>query len=288
MIENIVVFGSDGMLGQYIVSFFKNFTPLNVLSFNRKIYDIEKNTKQELKILFKTNKIDEKTVVVNAAGLIPHAGIFTIDIYNKINTLFPKILSEICDEFGAHLIHPTTDCVYSGKDGNYNEHSKHDVLSNYGQSKSKGEEINATIIRTSIIGENKKGISLVEWIKSNRGKKVYGYTNHYWNGITCLQYAKIIWHIILKNLFWKGVRHIFSPNVVSKAELINLVNNEYNLELDIIQIGDPTVFYESTDPFVKKCDRSLGSIYTFCKSLYIPELKDQIHEMRLFSHILFK
>jgi dTDP-4-dehydrorhamnose reductase len=246
-------------------------------------YDIQKDTKQDLRTLFKENNVNKRTVVINAAGLIPHAGTFTVESYDKINTKFPKTLSEICEEFGAELIHPTTDCVYSGNEGNYNERSTHDVLSEYGQSKSKGENINATIIRTSIIGENKKKISLIEWIKSNKGKKVFGYTNHYWNGITCLQYAKIIWYIISKGLFWKGVRHVFSPTVVSKAELIKMVNDEYNLQLLMTEIGDPVIMYESTDPYVKKCDRSLNSVYDFCNSLNIPELREQIHEM---SHIL--
>lgn len=286
--ENIVVFGSNGMLGSYIVCYFSHFTSLKVIPLTRKDYDIQKNTKQDLRTLFEKNRLNKKTVVINAAGLIPHAGTFTVELYDKINTEFPKILSEICNEFGAELIHPTTDCVYSGNQGNYNEHSKHDVLSEYGQSKSKGENINATIIRTSIIGENKNGISLVEWIKNNKGKKVYGYTNHYWNGITCLQYAKIIWYIVSKGMFWKGVRHVFSPNVVSKAELIKMVNDEYNLQLLITEIGDPVIFYESTDPYVRKCDRSLTSVYDFCNLLDIPNLKDQIHEMRLFTHILLE
>lgn len=286
--ESIVVFGSDGMLGSYIVCFFRHFTPLTVIPLTRKHYDIQKNTKQDLKILFEKNKVNEKTVVFNAAGLIPHAGIFSPEHYYKINTEFPKTLSEICNEFGAQLIHPTTDCVYSGNHGNYDEHSKHDVLSEYGQSKSKGENINASVIRTSIIGENKKGISLVEWIKSNKGKKVYGYTNHFWNGITCLQYAKIIWYIVSKQFFWTGVRHVFSPNVVSKSELIKMINKEYNLELNIVEIGDPVISYESTDPFVKKCDRSLCSIYNFCNELEIPDLKEQIREMKIFSNILLE
>ena len=53
------------------------------------------------------------------------------------------------------MIHVTTDCVFSGKDGNYNENSIHDETNDYGISKSLGELCDTTIIRTSIIGENK-------------------------------------------------------------------------------------------------------------------------------------
>ena len=65
----------------------------------------------------------------------------------KINTLFPYILSEIGERNSANIIHITTDCVWSGKEGNYNEDSPHDALDVYGKTKSLGEPGNCTVIR---------------------------------------------------------------------------------------------------------------------------------------------
>ena len=71
------------------------------------------------------------------------------------------------------LIHITTDCVFTGLTGFYTETSTHDSLDIYGKTKSLGEPEKATVIRTSIIGEelyNKK--SLLEWVKTNKNNRI--------------------------------------------------------------------------------------------------------------------
>ena len=142
-----------------------------------------------------------------------------------VNSLFPRLLSNYCESKEIKLIHPTTDCVYTGLKGDYNENDNYDVSDVYGMSKALGETHNCTTIRTSIIGEesvNKR--SLVEWVKSEKGNSIFGFTNHYWNGLTCLQFAKVCDKIISENIFWKGIRHIHS-NKVSKYELVSIIHH---------------------------------------------------------------
>jgi dTDP-4-dehydrorhamnose reductase len=110
------------------------------------------------------------------------------------------------------MIHPTTDCVYSGLKGSYNEDDKYDVSDVYGMSKAMGEPSNCTVIRTSIIGEeleNKK--SFLEFVR-NSDSEINGWDDHYWNGITCYQYCKII-----DKKFWGTVGCVDSLTVKSSA-----------------------------------------------------------------------
>ena len=149
------------------------------------------------------------------------------------------------------MIHITTDCVFSGKKGNYIETDEHDITDVYGRTKSLGEPNNCTIIRTSIIGEEKgQSRSLVEWIKSVKNEEVNGFVNHRWNGVTCLQLSKVIEEIINNNLWWSGVRHIHSPNWVNKGQLVNMVSDIYDLNV--------TVNLVDTD---ERVNRTLSSIY---------------------------
>jgi dTDP-4-dehydrorhamnose reductase len=173
----------------------------------------------------------------------------------------------ICDKIGANMIHITTDCVFDGKLGKYNEDSQHTETNDYGISKSLGELCDATIIRTSIIGEeitNKR--SLLEWVRNNQGSKINGFTQHYWNGVTCLELAKVVLEVIGKELYWKGVRHLFSPTSVTKYELVKMISDVYELYIEVVQ-------YE-TD----KVDKTLSTIYD--KQFEIKELLEQVKELK--------
>jgi len=262
----IILFGSNGMLGNYIQRFFFNLE--KVVPLTRNDYDLsELNIVTLEKMLINEKHLEKDDILINCAGVIPQSSkerTLNTRLYFTINSLFPVILSQICDKVGAKMIHITTDCVFSGKDGNYNELSHHDEKNDYGMSKPLGELCKATIIRTSIIGEevnNKR--SLLEWVKSNRDKEIDGFVNHFWNGVTCLQLAKIIFKIIQDNLYWDGVRHIFSPKSVSKYELVSMINEQYDLNIKINEYSTVRI------------DKTLNTLYETNNIFNIPDLKEQ-------------
>jgi dTDP-4-dehydrorhamnose reductase len=233
----IYLFGSTGMLGGYVFNVLKN--TYNTICINRDIFDINNDSWEKLEIILEKN-LNKNDIIINCAGIIPQkTPVTNYREYIRVNTLFPHKLNEIANLLKLKFIHITTDCVYDGLKGNYTELDNHTSTNIYGISKSLGEPHDSTIIRTSIIGEEITGKkSLLEWVKSNKNGKINGYKNHYWNGVTCLTLAKIINEIIDKNLFWKGVKHIYSPDVVSKYELCCFINKIYNLNIMITEIDD--------------------------------------------------
>ena len=265
----IFIFGSNGMLGNYVKSYLSKH--YDICALTRNDYDLSKLNINSLEELLLNKPLKKDDVVINCAGVIPQASkqrSLNSKLYFTINSLFPVILSQLCKKYGAKMIHITTDCVFSGKDGLYNELSEHDETNDYGMSKSLGELCDATIIRTSIIGEeltNKR--SLLEWVKSNNGKEINGYTNHFWNGVTCLELSKIIYKIINENLYWSGVRHIFSPRSVSKFELVSMINEIYKLDIKINLFN------------TEKVDKTITTIYDTNNLFNIPELKEQIRDL---------
>lgn len=272
----IFIFGSNGMLGNYVKSYLSQY--YKIFSLTRNDYDLSKLNINFLEELLLNKSLEKDDIVINCAGVIPQAckqRSLNSKLYFTINSLFPVILSQLCDKYGARMIHITTDCVFSGKDGNYNELSEHDETNDYGMSKSLGELCKATIIRTSIIGEeltNKR--SLLEWVKSNKEKEINGFTQHYWNGVTCLQLAKIIYKVIKDDLYWEGTRHIFSPKSVSKFELVSIINEVYDLNITVV-------------PFeTEKVDKTLITIYNTNSIFNIYSLKEQIIELNKYTDIL--
>ena len=266
MNKKIFILGSDGMLGRYLYKYMSEI--YDICQINRNKYDVLKDNFNELKKILIPN-----TILINCIGIIPQKNEKENKTYIKINSIFPNMLSVLCDELDIKFIHITTDCVFSGKKGNYIESDIHDEINIYGLSKSLGEPNNITVIRTSIIGEELKSKkSLLEWVKSNNYKEIDGYIDYYWNGVTCLQLAKIINHIIKNDLYWKGVKHFFSPVTVSKYELIVLIILIYKLNIKVNKCKN--IFTNKT-----LYTNHIIDLYNY----KIPELKEQIEELYHFD-----
>ena len=270
----IIVLGSSGMLGKYVEKYLKNNH--NVITLDRSQMDASNISELEVMNQLKKAGIVQGDTIINCIGTIKPRVDELGDLNAiKVNSVFPRILSNSCEKLKLNLIHPTTDCVYTGSKGKYNEDDNYDVYDVYGMSKAMGEPSNCTVIRTSIIGEEiSNGRSLIEWIKSEKNNSVFGFTNHYWNGVTCLQFAKICEKIINDNLFWKGIKH-FHSNTLDKFELVKLISDVFELNL--------TVSPKETE---KKCDRSISS--KFPLMFEIPSLEKQIKNLKKFSSELYR
>ena len=265
------ILGNTGMLGRYVESYLKN-EGYNVIGYTRKDLDASKVNGTDIQSFMFHESINEGDVVINCMGAIkPQVDKLGNLNAIKVNSLFPHILANVCEEMDIHLIHITTDCVFSGNDGNYTENSLHDCTDVYGKTKSLGEPSNCTVVRTSIIGEEfGTSRSLIEWVKSQDGKTVNGYLNHQWNGLTCLQVAKVFNDIITNKKYWSGVRHIYSPNSLNKYELVKSIAKAHELNIEVLPVDGPS-----------KCDRTLSSVYVGMNdsdSFNIPEIESQLVE----------
>ena len=261
----ILIFGSNGMLGNYITRVLNDIH--YVIPLSRTDFDIEIDPWTKL---FKLLDMYRPTVIVNCSGLIPQRNIDLNKPYYRINAVFPHKLQFYCDNtrHPCKLIHITTDCVFSGKKGNYHEWNCPDPGTIYGRSKYFGEPWDACVIRTSIIGEeivNKK--SLLEWVRAQ--KHIAGYLNYIWNGVTCLKLSEIVKEIIKTNCFWKGIRHIHSPRNISKFELCNMINDVYELDIEIIKSNAEV-----------STDRTLMTLYPMFS---IEPIEDQLKKQKEFQ-----
>ena len=177
-------------------------------------------------------------------------------------------MSDWAESRGAKLIHISSDGVFSGQraGGRYTELDQCDDITLYGKSKSLGEPKNAMVLRTSVISEDKfTNRGLISWVKSHRGGVVNGYINHLWNGMTGTQYGLACKKIILDGLYENEIFHTFSPEVISKFDLIKLINDKYNLNIDV----RPTESGASIN-------RSLDTLKKLNKALEIPTIQEQI------------
>jgi dTDP-4-dehydrorhamnose reductase len=265
--SKIVVIGAGGMLGYAVSEYFER-NSYSVVRINREKFDITKNN-----ILNLSSVIDNAEAVINCAGVIkPRIASMSIEDVLKVNSVFPRNLATLANKMGVKCFHITTDCVYSGFKGNYDEEDFHDAEDLYGLSKSGGDKADCMVLRTSIIGEeNNQARSLLEWAKSERGGVLNGFINHYWNGVTTLHLAETIEMILKNDLYHKEVFHIHSPNTVTKYDLLRIFNDVYELNIKINPVQSNTF-----------CDRSLKSKYRLSTQFCRKSVEEQVEQMRDF------
>lgn len=150
----------------------------------------------------------------------------------RLNVTLPLEIDSIAGSHGLRVIQVATDCVFSGRDGQYKEGDRHDALDVYGKTKSLGEVPSPSFmhLRCSLIGPERNRSSLFfEWLRRLPiGASVTGYVNHFWNGLTSDMFGSIVSAIIRHELFHSGIQHLVPSDAMSKDELVRLVLRSLN------------------------------------------------------------
>ena len=244
----LLILGSSGLLGNTITKYFlgkKNYKTYGSLSDLSKInlfkgnyfnnFVIMKNFLDLIALEEHINKL-KPNVIINCLGITnKKKSDNLIEEYIEINSLFPHKLYNICCKNKIRLIHLSSDCVFSGNKGFYNEDDIPDPVDFYGRSKLLGELnfANTLTIRKSVIGhelETRKG--LLEWFL-NKKDKVEGYKKVIFSGLTVLELAIIIDTYILPNKDLKGIYHI-SGYPISKFDLLKIIADIYRKRIQIV------------------------------------------------------
>jgi dTDP-4-dehydrorhamnose reductase len=224
------------------------------------------------------NKLEEclnllmPDVIINAAGITIRRGI-NVSILKSVllNSALPHFLNTWVEEKKSRLIHFSTDCVFSGKDGSYDENTPIDAHDIYGKTKGLGEVIskNTLTLRGSMIGrELNNRTELLEWFLSNKYKQVKGYSNVIYSGVTTLQMAYFINDIILNFPDLTGLFNVASKPI-TKYDLLVLLNKHFKNESKILK----------DETYVSK--KNLNAQKFYSKTNYnIPDWEDMIIDLK--------
>lgn len=230
----ILILGAGGMLGHITYDYFKekDYEVFGTDLKNKKLiyYDAYENMEDVEKIVDNV----KPQVVINCIGILNQVAENNKLLAVKLNSLLPHYLDMLSNKYNYKLIHVSTDCVFSGKRGQYNENDLSDAESFYGRSKALGEIINEKnlTLRTSIVGPdiNEKGIGLFNWFMKQEGS-INGYSKVIWSGVTTLQLAKVFEYSINNNL--TGLHIAVNNEIISKYELLNLFVKYIKKEIEI-------------------------------------------------------
>lgn len=244
MIKKVLIIGSKGMAGHMIKEYlsqkgydvYETFREKEEKNLEANEFYLDAFDKEKLEEILKKVKPD---FVINCIGILNQFAENNPDIAIYVNGYFPHYLDRLSEKYGYKLIHITTDCVFSGKKGNYTEDDFRDADSYYGRSKAIGEVNNNRTLtfRTSIIGPdiNKDGIGLFNWFMKQEGK-IKGYSNVFWSGVTTLELAKAIEASFSQNI--SGIVHLVNNEKISKYNLLKLFSKYMNKDIEIEKYED--------------------------------------------------
>lgn len=209
-------------------------------------------------------------VIINCIGVVKQK-LNSRNISDAIylNSLIPHKLAQFCESAAIRFIHISTDCVFEGTPGIKLLSDTPNATDVYGTTKRLGEvnSDKALTLRTGFVGRQLSGSEgLFEWVRAQKGKKITGFRNAIYSGLTTMALARVIQQVIEFNELLSGLYQVASEPI-SKFDLITHLNVLWDLGL--------TVTPDTT--FV--CDRSLdGSCFSDVTNITIPSWEEMLVE----------
>lgn len=235
----ILVLGGDGMLGhQVFLTLSKHYEvrvtlhqplaayeALNLYNYDNAYAGIDVQNFESLLDVFTNFKPE---AVINAIGIVKQRKLAKEAIAClRLNALLPHLLSQLCRLIGSRLVHISTDCVFSGKKGDYRESDTADADDLYGRTKLLGEvhEPHCITIRSSIIGlELSRKTSLIEWFLAQKGE-INGFTKAIYTGLTTKEMSRLIEGLLMNHSELHGLWHVASQPI-NKYNLLTLLSSK--------------------------------------------------------------
>ncbi len=273
--QKVLVTGANGLLGQKIVQTFLNDfevlgigrqkkPSLELSNYDYLLCDIT-NREQILELVrnFEPNFIVNAAAYTNVDGCEDDK-----EECWKINVVGVENLANMAKRFGIHVIHISTDYVFDGVEGSYDEESRPKPLGYYGRSKLASENalissgIECAIVRTMVLygtGRN-LGNNFVTWVieKLTNGETINVVDDQFGHPTLVDDLAKAIRKIV--ELKKTGIYNIAGSEYMNRFELALKVAEVFNLEPSLIH---PV----KTKDLNQKAPRPLNSSFDLNKTL---------------------
>lgn len=278
----ILITGSNGLLGQKLVHKLSKDPEVELIATARgenRLSNKEGYTYQSLDIT------DEKAVSETISKFKPDSLIHTAAMTNvdaceadkegcdKLNVDAVKYIADACKANNVHLVHLSTDFIFDGEDGPYDEEATPNPVSYYGESKLKAEEIvlksglDAAILRTVLvygIAEDMSRSNIALWAKGamEKGQKINVVDDQFRSPTLAEDLADGC--ILAAKQKAKGIYNISGKDQLSVLEIVQQVADYWKLDKSLINpvssktLSQPAKRPPKTGFILDKAIRELG------------------------------
>jgi len=248
VMNTVLVTGSNGLLGQKITEQIIADKSVNLIATNREEnkYPIREGYVYETMDILDEVQVRLVLEKYQPNALIHTAAMTNVDICHKnseacwqLNVEATKHLASLCDKMGIHFIYVSTDFVFDGLNGPYQEEDEPKPVSFYGESKLAGElatkqmQGDWAIIRTILVYGILKDMSrsnIVLWAKGalEKGNPI-NVVNDQWRMPTLAEDLAKACLLAVKHRA-KGIYHVSGKDMLRIVDIVRAVANFWNLD----------------------------------------------------------
>ncbi|MBX3241253.1 MAG: SDR family oxidoreductase [Chitinophagaceae bacterium] len=278
----ILITGTNGLLGQYLVRdcVQKGYT---VVATGRGECKLSRDTlgNAVYKKMDITDKVAVETVlmetrpdiIIHAAAMAqPDACELDRAACSVTNVEATRYICDVAESINAKVIYISTDFVFDGKSGPYNEEGIPDPVNYYGQSKLDAEKIvqqlpKWTIVRTILVyGNILTGArsNIVTWVKDNleKGNNIKVVNDQVRTPTYVEDLSRGILLVVEKDA--EGIYHISGKEVFTPYEIALQIADFFGLDKSLMEKVDASVFTQpavrplKTGFIIEKAEKELG------------------------------
>ncbi|RVU23519.1 NAD(P)-dependent oxidoreductase [Sandaracinomonas limnophila] len=256
----LLITGSNGLLGQKLVQLLKGKKEVELIATavgenrlpdkNGYIFEsMDVTNPTDIQRVFKQH---QPTHVIHTAAMT------NVDQCEEdeagcelLNVTAVKYLVEACSKYNSFLCHLSTDFIFDGENGPYDENAKANPISIYGESKLKAEEIiiasktrwaiARTVLVFGIVADMSR-TNIILWVKKSLedGKEIKVVTDQFRTPTLAEDLAMGCWLIVQKEA--EGIFNISGKDFLTPYEMAIKTADFFKLDKSLIQIADSSTF----------------------------------------------
>lgn len=242
--RRLLVTGASGLLGNKIVELTKNGYTVIPLHKTKPLHSnsLKLDITNTIEVLNLFHKLKPDVAIHTASETNVDKCETEKDQAWEINVEGTRNIAEACQKSGAKLLYISTDYVFNGKKGNYNEEDEPNPINYYGITKLEGEKQitshcrNHVILRTSVLyGWHPWKQNFVTWIINTlkQNKELTVVEDHYNTPTLADNLAEMALEAVQKDL--RGLYHASGSQRISRYEFAKQTAKIFNLDQNLVK-----------------------------------------------------
>ena len=260
--QKILITGSNGLLGQKLVSLLSQIPDIQLIATSRGVNRIDFTDGYDYQEMDITNAAQVAEVIekVRPDAIIHTAAMTNVDQCESekdlcwaMNVKALEYLTKACEKHNIFLCHLSTDFVFDGESGPYSEEDKPSPISFYGWSKYAAEEIVKrskcawSIVRTVLvygITNDMSRSNIILWVKNSleQQKAIKVVTDQFRTPTLAEDLALGCWLIV--NQKAEGIFHISGKDFLTPYEMAIKTADFFQLDKSLITPVDSNNFIQ--------------------------------------------